>query len=197
MPITCFNTQYKWYTPCLLGQANRHVKEHGLMQGDQRGAKEKCRGTIHNLLIDWMVLRDAQRGRRNLNMAWVDVAKAYDSVDDLRLTDMFNLHRFPLWYRKVMQKLSTTSSHGENGEWLRNIWHHTFHERSAQGRLSGISETDIPESRTPALCRWFESICVGGEQPAKNDGKCERRNGVYRVKVEWKEVCSHTCGYAC
>ena len=40
MPITCLNRQYKWYTSCLLGQANRHVKEHGLVQGDQRGAKE-------------------------------------------------------------------------------------------------------------------------------------------------------------
>ena len=29
-PITCLNTQYKWYTSCLLGQANRHLKEHGL-----------------------------------------------------------------------------------------------------------------------------------------------------------------------
>ena len=30
-PITCLNTQYKWYTSCLLGQAKRHLKEHWLM----------------------------------------------------------------------------------------------------------------------------------------------------------------------
>ena len=80
-PITCLNTQYRWYTCCLLGQANRHLKDHRLMQSDQRGAKEKCGGSIDNLLIDRMVLQDAQRGRRNLSMAWVDVAKAYDSAD--------------------------------------------------------------------------------------------------------------------
>ena len=40
MLITWLNTQYKWYTSCLLSQANRHVKEHGLVQGDQQGAKE-------------------------------------------------------------------------------------------------------------------------------------------------------------
>ena len=39
------------------------------MQGDQRGATEKCSGTVDNLLIDRMVLQDAQRGRRNL--AWL------------------------------------------------------------------------------------------------------------------------------
>ena len=80
------------------------------MQGDQRGAKEKCSGTFDNLLIDQMVLQDAQQRRRNLSMAWVDVAKAYDSVDHHWLIDMFNLHRFPSWHSEVMQELSTTWS---------------------------------------------------------------------------------------
>ena len=62
-PMTCLNTQYKWYTSLiLLGQTNRNLKEYGLMQSDQRGAKEKCSDTIGNLLIDRMVLQDAQRG---------------------------------------------------------------------------------------------------------------------------------------
>ena len=95
---------------CLLGQANRHLTEHGLIQGDQQGAKEKRSGTVDNLLIDRMVLQDAQRGRRNLSMAWVDVAKAYDSLDHHWLIDMCNLHRFPSWYSEVMQKLSTSWS---------------------------------------------------------------------------------------
>jgi len=52
------------------------------MQGEQRGAKEHCSGTIDNpLLIDRMVCQDSQRGRRNLSMVWIDVKKAYDSVD--------------------------------------------------------------------------------------------------------------------
>ena len=58
-PITCLNTHYTWYTFCLLGQANRHLKEHRLIQGDQRGAEEIYSGSIHNLLIDRMVLQDA------------------------------------------------------------------------------------------------------------------------------------------
>ena len=43
-------------------------------------------------------------------MAWVDVAKAYDSVDHPWLFDMFNLHRFPSWYNEVLQELSTSWS---------------------------------------------------------------------------------------
>ena len=38
-----------------------------------------------------MVCEDAQRGKRNLSMAWIDVAKAYDSVDHGWLSEMFTL----------------------------------------------------------------------------------------------------------
>ena len=40
-----------------------------------------CSETVDNLLIDPMVCEDAQRRKRNLSMAWIDVAKAHDSVD--------------------------------------------------------------------------------------------------------------------
>lgn len=38
------------------------------MQVEQLGAKEKCRGTTDNLLIDRMVCQDSQRGRKT--SAW-------------------------------------------------------------------------------------------------------------------------------
>ena len=64
-PITCLNTLYKWYTSCLLVDASHHLMRYGLMQGDQRGAKQDCSGTVDNLVIDCMVCQDAQRGHRN------------------------------------------------------------------------------------------------------------------------------------
>ena len=39
-PITCLNTLYKWYPSCLLVDASHHQLSYGLMQGDQRGAKQ-------------------------------------------------------------------------------------------------------------------------------------------------------------
>ena len=39
-----------------------------------------------------MVCEDAQRGKRNLSMAWIDVVKTYDSVDHGWLSEMFTLH---------------------------------------------------------------------------------------------------------
>ena len=51
------------------------------MEEQQRSAKSGCSGTVGNLLIDQMVTKDCHRSKRNLSMAWVDVKKAYDSVD--------------------------------------------------------------------------------------------------------------------
>ena len=78
---------------------------YGLMEVGQRGAKEGCSGTTDNLFIDRMVTQDCHRGRRNLSMAWVDVSKAYNSVDHTWLCEMMELHRFPAWLGKVVTKL--------------------------------------------------------------------------------------------
>ena len=51
------------------------------MQGDQRGGMQDCSGAVDNLIIDRMACQDAERGHRNLSMAWIDVSKAHDSVD--------------------------------------------------------------------------------------------------------------------
>ena len=76
------------------------------MQGEQRDAKEHFIGAIDNLLIHRMLCQDSQRGRRNLSMAWIDVRKAYDSVDHQWLDQMFSLHRFPWWIGGVIMILS-------------------------------------------------------------------------------------------
>ena len=74
-PIICLNTVYKGFTSCLLAPVNSHLEDYDLMEGEQRGAKEKCSGTADNLLIDRMVCQDSQRGRRNISMAWIDVRR--------------------------------------------------------------------------------------------------------------------------
>ena len=96
---------HKWFSSCLLKPVDQHLDTHGLMEGEQRGAKENCSGRMDNLLVDRMVCQDSQRGRRNLSMAWVDVRKAYDSVDHKWLKEMFALHRFPTWIGNLIARL--------------------------------------------------------------------------------------------
>ena len=80
-PITCLNTSYKWFTSCILGPTEEHLNVYDLMEKQQRGAKAGCSGTIDNLPIDRTVTLDCHSYKHNLSVAWVDVRKAYDSVD--------------------------------------------------------------------------------------------------------------------
>lgn len=83
-PITCLNTLYKWFNSCTLGPVDQQ----------QRGAKTGSSGMMDNLLIDQVVMQDCHRGKRYNSMAWIDVKKAYDSVDEW-LVEMMDVHRFP------------------------------------------------------------------------------------------------------
>ena len=101
-PITCLNTQYKWFTSVILYHLNQHLDKYQLMQRDQRGAKAQVSGTIDNLLIDDMVMRDAAINHRSLSVAWVDVRKAFDSVSHSWLQKMFEIHRVPAKITKIV-----------------------------------------------------------------------------------------------
>ena len=48
---------------------------------------------------------DCQRGKRNLSMAWIDVRKAYDSVDHDWLCAMTDVHSLPIWPGEAIRKL--------------------------------------------------------------------------------------------
>ena len=74
------------------------------MEGQQRRAKSGCFGTMDNLLIDREVIMDCQRGKRNLSMAWIEVRKAYDSVDYDWLCAMTDVHRLFIWLCKVIRE---------------------------------------------------------------------------------------------
>ena len=93
-PIACLNTSYKWFTLCLLDPTDQHLKEHGLMEGSQRGAKKGCSGTVDDLLIDRVVTLGCKRRRRNLIMAYLFFLTTHQQwitpregalVDDLEL----------------------------------------------------------------------------------------------------------------
>ena len=48
---------------------------------------------------------DCHRRKRNLSVAWVDVRKAYDSVDHRWLNEIMLVHRFPVWICEFLRKV--------------------------------------------------------------------------------------------
>ena len=107
-PIICLNNIYKWFTSCMLKPMNQHLDKYNLIEGEQGGAKVGCSGTIDNLLINRMVCKDSKRNKRNLSMVWIDVKKAYDSVDHKWLVEMMAVHRFPDWVGKMVNRPCAT-----------------------------------------------------------------------------------------
>ena len=51
-----------------------------MLQLDQRGGKPGSMVSTDNLLVDRMVLEDAQFNLKNLTWTWVDLKKVFDSV---------------------------------------------------------------------------------------------------------------------
>lgn len=100
-PISCLNTMYICFTSFLLVPTGQHLDEYNLMEGARTG----CTGTVGNLLIDWTMTLDRHSSMGNLGMAWIDVKKAYDSVDHGCLNKVMLLHRFPVWLCRVIAKL--------------------------------------------------------------------------------------------
>ena len=67
-----------------------------MLQLDQRGGKPGSMGCMDNLLVDRMVLEDAQFNLKNLTCTWVDLKKAFDSVSHPWLFRCLECHGVPV-----------------------------------------------------------------------------------------------------
>ena len=147
-PVICHNTFYKWFTSCVLRPMDGHLQELSLMENQQRVAKLRCSGTMDNLLIDRAVTQYSRRGKRNIRMAWVDVKKAYDSVDHEWLVEMMEVHRFPKWMSRVIKNLCEGWS-----------------TRIVNGTTRGHQESDLIRFKRglpqgDALCPRLFTLCI-------------------------------------
>ena len=51
-----------------------------MLSKEHKGCKWKSRGTKDQLLTNKAILWNSKRKKRNVNVAWVNFCKAYDSV---------------------------------------------------------------------------------------------------------------------
>ena len=81
-------------------------------------------------------------------MAWVDVKKAYDSVDHGWLGEMMVLHRFPKWLCEVICKLCKS--------WNTRIVANTLHGQEVSEPI--VFKKGLPQR--DALCPRLFTICL-------------------------------------
>ena len=95
-PITCLNTSYKLITAVINHNLRKTEVSQNMLQLDQRGGKPGSLGCTDNLLVDGMVLEDAQFNLKNLTCTWVDLKKAFDSVSHPWLFRCLECHGVPV-----------------------------------------------------------------------------------------------------
>ena len=95
-PITCLNTSYKLITAVINHNLRKIEASQNMLQLDQRGGKHGSMGCTDNLLVDRMVLEDAQFNLKNLTCTWVDLKKAFDSVSHPWLFHCLECHGVPV-----------------------------------------------------------------------------------------------------
>ncbi|CAF1645627.1 unnamed protein product [Adineta ricciae] len=93
-PITCLNTCYKILTGYIAIYLSRYINERNILPIEQRALQKNVWGCTHALIVDQTVVADAfYQKQRPLSVAWIDYAKAFDSVP----------HKYILWVLEAMQ----------------------------------------------------------------------------------------------
>lgn len=123
-PITCLNTMFKLMTNIVLLKVNKFITENNIMCENQKGCREKSKGCKEQLVIDHVLCAQAKKRKKNISVAWIDYAKAYDSVPHSWLLEILNIykidpvlinflkHSMQAWCTKL--SLSLPMSSGDN-----------------------------------------------------------------------------------
>jgi hypothetical protein len=71
---------YKTLTGIISRRISVHLEEHNLLPAEQKGCHSGSKGCKDELLILKAILEACKKRRKNLNTAWIDYQKAFDSV---------------------------------------------------------------------------------------------------------------------
>ena len=141
-------------------------------------------------------------------MAWIDISKAYDSVDHRLLVEMFKLHRFPEWFCVLIGKLSrswktriiTATKQGYESSEI-------IHFKKGLPQGDSLCPTLFTLCLNPSACKlqatsgyklskpisckvthllYFKDLkmYVSSESNLERHENCKGRNGMHRIEME-------------
>lgn len=100
-PITCMSNLYKLMTKCVTKVMQMEVENRNLLCENQLGTVRMVQGAKEQVLLNL----DLNKHHKNsLSTAWIDVKKAFDSVDHVYLSDCIGKLGFPKWINKFLNK---------------------------------------------------------------------------------------------
>jgi hypothetical protein len=92
-PITCLNTLFKIITSLISTKVEKFLTENQILTEQQKGCRKFSQGCKEQLIIDTIVCKQAQKKSRNISVAWIDYAKAYDSIPHSWLIEVLNIYK--------------------------------------------------------------------------------------------------------
>jgi hypothetical protein len=78
-PINCLSCMYKLFTRIVEKSMRVHIEP--LLTTEQQGSRRETFGTVNQLLVDRIVTEEVVRTNGDMAVAWLDIAKAFDSLD--------------------------------------------------------------------------------------------------------------------
>jgi hypothetical protein len=105
-PIACLNTCYKLLTSFVALIVDRHVRRYNILPLEQVALRKGVWGCTHALMLDQTLVADAQyQKQRPISLAWIDYAKAFDSVPHAYIKWLLRVVKIPMMLRKFVCKL--------------------------------------------------------------------------------------------
>jgi hypothetical protein len=78
--ITCLNSCYKLLTGMLTRWISRYIECAATLPVEQMALRRGVWGCTHAHILDRVITTDAKGRKKNLSVAWIDFAKAFDSI---------------------------------------------------------------------------------------------------------------------
>ena len=101
-PITCMSNLYKLTTKCVTKVMQAIVENRDLLAENQLGTVRMVQGAKEQALLNLAI--NKEYGNR-LKTAWIDVKKAFDSVDHIYLIKCLEKYSFPPWILEFLKSI--------------------------------------------------------------------------------------------
>ena len=99
-PITCMSNLYKLTTKCVTQIMQLLVESRGLLSENQLGTVRMVQGAKEQALINIAINKNYQN---TLKTCWIDVRKAFDSIDYKYLVKCIKSLKFPTWINNFLE----------------------------------------------------------------------------------------------
>lgn len=79
-PITCLQTLYKIISSTIYKKIEQHLQKYNIITEEQKGCRKNNQGCKEELIVDSVIMKQAEKQQRNLKTCFIDYKKAFDSV---------------------------------------------------------------------------------------------------------------------